>query len=52
MRHVGQVVAFAAQRELPTMFEGSRPVAEGGLMSYGPNVPDQLRRAAYKWTAS
>jgi putative ABC transport system substrate-binding protein len=47
MRHVGQVVAFAAQRKLPTMFEGSRPVAEGGLMSYGPNVTDQLRRAAY-----
>jgi putative ABC transport system substrate-binding protein len=47
MRHLGQVVAFAAQRKLPTMFEGSRPVAEGGLMSYGPNVTDQLRRAAY-----
>jgi putative ABC transport system substrate-binding protein len=47
MRHVGQVVAFAAQRKLPTLFEGSRPVVEGGLMSYGPNITDELRRAAY-----
>jgi ABC-type uncharacterized transport system substrate-binding protein len=29
------------------MFEGRGPVAEGGLMSYGPNVTDLLRRAAY-----
>jgi ABC-type uncharacterized transport system substrate-binding protein len=42
-----QVVDFATQRQLPTMFEGRGPVAEGGLMSYGPSFPDLLRRAAY-----
>jgi len=45
--HIKQVLDFAAQRKLPTMFEGKGPVAEGGLMSYGPNVTDMLRRAAY-----
>jgi putative ABC transport system substrate-binding protein len=48
-----QVAHFAAQHQLPTMFEGSGPVAEGGpvaqggLMSYGPSVTDAHRRAAY-----
>jgi putative ABC transport system substrate-binding protein len=52
-KYTKQVVDFAAQRQLPTMFEGSGPVAEGGpvaqggLMSYGPSVTDALRRAAY-----
>ena len=45
-RHTKQVVDFAAQRQLPTLFEGRGPVAEGGLMSYGPSVPNLLRRAA------
>jgi putative ABC transport system substrate-binding protein len=45
-RHTKQVVDFAAQRRLPTLFEGRGPVAEGGLMSYGPSFPDLLRRAA------
>jgi putative ABC transport system substrate-binding protein len=46
-RHTGQVVDFAAQRQLPTLFEGRGPVAEGGLMSYGPSLTDLLRRAAF-----
>ena len=41
-----QIVDFAAQRQLPTLFEGRGPVAEGALMSYGPSFPDLLRRAA------
>ena len=45
--HIGQVVDFAAQHQIPTMFEGRGPVAEGGLMSYGPSLTDLLRRAAY-----
>jgi putative tryptophan/tyrosine transport system substrate-binding protein len=40
------VVDFAAQRQLPTLFEGRGPVAERGQMSYGPSFPDLLRRAA------
>jgi putative ABC transport system substrate-binding protein len=52
-RHIGQVVDFAAQHQLPTMFDGRGPVAEGGpvakggLMSYGPSLTDLFRRAAY-----
>jgi putative tryptophan/tyrosine transport system substrate-binding protein len=45
-RHTRQVVDFAAQRQLPTLFEGRGPVAEGGLMSYGPSLTDLLQRAA------
>ena len=45
--HTQQVVDFAAQRQLPTLFEGRGPVAAGGLMSYGPSVTDLHRRAAY-----
>ena len=41
-----QVVEFAAQHQLPTMFQNSGPVAEGGLMGYGPSLPDLLRRAS------
>ena len=52
-KYTKQVVDFATQHQLPTMFEGSGPVAEGGpvaqggLMSYGPSVTDALQRAAY-----
>jgi putative ABC transport system substrate-binding protein len=45
-RHVRQVVEFAAQHQLPTMFPSSGPVAEGGLMCYGPSLTEALRRAA------
>jgi putative ABC transport system substrate-binding protein len=45
-RHTQQVVDFAAQHQLPTLFEGRGPVAAGGLISYGPSVPELLRRAA------
>jgi putative ABC transport system substrate-binding protein len=46
-RHTKQIVDFAAQRQLPTLFEDRPPVAEGALMSYGPNFLDLYRRAAY-----
>jgi putative ABC transport system substrate-binding protein len=45
-QHMKQVVDFAAQHQLPTLFEGKGPVAVGGLISYGPSVTDLLRRAA------
>jgi putative ABC transport system substrate-binding protein len=45
--HRRRIVDFAAQNQLPTMFEGRGPVAAGGLMAYGPNLADQHRRAAY-----
>jgi putative ABC transport system substrate-binding protein len=46
-RYTRQVVDFAAQHQLPTMFKDRGPMAEGGLMSYGPSFPDLVRRAAY-----
>ena len=45
-RYTRQVVEFAAQHQLPTMFQSSGPVAEGGLMYYGPSLTETYRRAA------
>ncbi len=41
-----QIVEFAAARRLPVIYEVSVFVNAGGLMSYGPNLADQYRRAA------
>jgi putative ABC transport system substrate-binding protein len=46
-RYTRQVVDFAAQHQLPTMFQSRVPVAEGGLMFYGPSLTDAYRRVAY-----
>jgi putative tryptophan/tyrosine transport system substrate-binding protein len=46
-RYVRQVLEFAVQHQLPTMFQSSGPVAEGGLMSYAPSFTGSYRRAAY-----
>jgi putative ABC transport system substrate-binding protein len=40
------ILDFAAENRLPTMHMDRVPVEAGGLMSYGPNVPDLFRRAA------
>jgi putative ABC transport system substrate-binding protein len=45
--HTKQVLDFAMQHRLPTMFQNSGPVGEGGLMYYGPSISDSFRRAAY-----
>jgi putative ABC transport system substrate-binding protein len=44
--HRKRIVDFAAQRRLPAIYTGREFVDEGGLMSYGPNVPELWRRAA------
>ncbi len=41
-----RLVAFAASRRLPALFEERSFVDAGGLMSYGPNFRNQHRRAA------
>ncbi len=41
-----QIVGLAAERGLPAMYGYRDFVDEGGLMSYGPNRPDQYRRTA------
>ena len=44
--HRRQIAEFATQRHLPSMFASREPVVAGGLMSYGPSLPDLFRRAA------
>jgi len=41
-----RLVGLAAQHRLPSMFQFREYVAAGGLMSYGPDLPDLYRRAA------
>jgi putative ABC transport system substrate-binding protein len=45
--HRDQIVSLAAKGRLPAMYGTSAYVADGGLMSYGPNLPALHRRAAY-----
>jgi putative ABC transport system substrate-binding protein len=41
-----RIISFAASSRLPAMYPYSEFVNAGGLMSYGPNLPDLFRRAA------
>jgi putative tryptophan/tyrosine transport system substrate-binding protein len=41
-----RIVQFAADQRLPAIYESSEFVDVGGLISYGPNITDQFRRAA------
>ena len=42
----GQIVSFAQGNRLPAMYGQGEFVDAGGLMSYGPSIPDLWRRAA------
>jgi putative ABC transport system substrate-binding protein len=42
-----RVVEFAAANQLPAIYEVREPVGDGGLMSYGPNLPNLFARAAH-----
>src|SRR5262245_3122288 len=44
--HRARILDFMARNAIPCMYEESRFVEAGGLMSYGPNVRDLFRRAA------
>jgi ABC-type uncharacterized transport system substrate-binding protein len=44
--HRTRVVALAARYHLPTVFDAREFADAGGLMAYGPHVPDSYRRAA------
>jgi putative ABC transport system substrate-binding protein len=44
--HRDLLIALAAKYKLPAVYFGSAFVASGGLMSYGPDIDDQYRRAA------
>src|SRR5262249_52929392 len=41
-----RIIEQAALQRLPTMYGWRQFVEDGGLMSYGPNVPDMVRKAA------
>ena len=44
--HRERLVQLAAHHRLPAVYSYRRYVDAGGLMSYGPNLPDLFRRAA------
>jgi putative tryptophan/tyrosine transport system substrate-binding protein len=44
--HRGVIIRLAAKYRLPAVYAYRYYVADGGLMSYGPNNIDQYRRAA------
>jgi putative ABC transport system substrate-binding protein len=44
--HRARLVGLAAKSRLPAIYGQSGYVEVGGLMSYGPHIPDQNRRAA------
>jgi putative ABC transport system substrate-binding protein len=46
-KHLARIAELAAKSRLPAIFGYSEFVDAGGLMSYGPNVSDLYRRAAY-----
>ena len=45
--HTSQIVGFAAKNRLPSMYQTKEYVTAGGLMSYGVNLPNMFRRAAF-----
>ena len=42
-----RIIGLAMQARLPVMFESRESVDDGGLISYGPDLPEMSRRAAY-----
>jgi putative ABC transport system substrate-binding protein len=44
--HRQQIAEFATQQHLPSVFAAKESVVAGGLMSYGPSLPDLFRRVA------
>jgi putative ABC transport system substrate-binding protein len=46
IRHRSKISALASRHRLPTIYPSRYFVTSGGLMSYGPDVNDQYRRAA------
>ena len=43
---VRRIVQFASAHRLPAMYQVKANVVDGGLMSYGPSLPELFRRAA------
>jgi ABC-type uncharacterized transport system substrate-binding protein len=47
LQNRSRIIQFAAANRLPAIYPERKYVAEGGLLSYGANVVDISRRAAY-----
>jgi putative ABC transport system substrate-binding protein len=47
MHQRNEIIDFAIQKRLPSMFQEKGWAVAGGLMSYGENLPSMYRRAAY-----
>jgi putative ABC transport system substrate-binding protein len=47
MQHRKEIIDFAIQKRLPSMFKEKEWAMAGGLMSYGENFAAMYRRAAY-----
>ena len=41
-----RIFSIAARHQLPSVYPFTNYALDGGLISYGPHVPDQFRRAA------
>ena len=46
LTHQQRIVDLAAQNRLPAVFDLREFVEAGGLMSYGPRIPDMIGRVA------
>src|SRR5262249_13370347 len=46
IKYRGRIIVLAAQQRLPAVYSISFFVEDGGLISYGPNLIEQYRRAA------
>jgi putative ABC transport system substrate-binding protein len=46
LSHIGWIIDFVAKNRLPAIYVVKENVVAGGLMSYGPSLPDLYRRAA------
>jgi putative ABC transport system substrate-binding protein len=46
IRHRDLIVTLAAQQRLPAVYSYRPFISAGGLISYGPDIVDQYRRAA------
>jgi putative ABC transport system substrate-binding protein len=44
--HRNLIITLAARHKLPTIYYGREFVTDAGLISYGPDLVDQFRRAA------
>jgi putative ABC transport system substrate-binding protein len=44
--HRTQIIKLAAEHRLPAIYERKEFVEAGGLIAYGPSLPDMLRQAA------